>query len=39
MVPLSQSIRHQSVTLARRSDARVSEWSKARPTDWRPEQV
>ena len=32
------SIRHEIVTLVRRG-ARTSEFTTARPTDWRPEQV
>lgn len=36
---LSPSIRHQMVVLARRGRARVTEFSRDRPTDWRPGQV
>ena len=36
---LSESIRHQLVVLARRRKARVTEFSRDRPTDWRPGQV
>jgi len=36
---LSVSTRHQLVVLARRSQARVTEFSTDRPTDWRPGQV
>ena len=35
----SESVRRQLVVLARRSQARVTEFSTHRPTDWRPGQV
>ena len=35
----NQSTRRQLAVLARRSHARVTEFSAARPTDWRPGQV
>lgn len=35
----SESVRRQLVVLARRSRARVTEFSPDRPTDWRPGQV
>ena len=38
VVSIDPSIRHQLVTLVRRG-ARTSEFTTARPTDWRPEQV
>ena len=36
---LSQSIRHELITLARRSQARVTEFHSDRPVDWRPRGV
>ena len=36
---LSAETRHQLVVLARRKQARVTEFSSDRPTDWRPGQV
>jgi len=39
MMEPSQSTREQLATLARRSRARVTEFSPARPIDWRPGQV
>lgn len=36
---LNQSIRNQLVTLARRSRARVTQFSPEKPIDWRPGQV
>lgn len=36
---IDDSTRHQLVVLARRSNARVTEFSPARPTDWRPGEV
>ena len=36
---LDESIRHELVTLARRSKARVTAFRSARPNDWRPGQV
>ncbi len=33
------SVRHQLVLLARRKRARVVEWSRDRPSDWRPQQI
>ena len=36
---LDESIRHQLVTLARRSKARVTAFHSDRPNDWRPGQV
>ena len=39
MPALSHSIRRELVVLARRSKARVTEFSIVRPTDWRPGQV
>ena len=36
---LSESIRSQLILLARRRHARVTDFSKDRPTDWRPQQV
>ena len=36
---ISESIRHQLITLARRKNARVVDWSPERPTDWRPQSV
>ena len=36
---LDESIRRQLVALARRSKARVTEFSPDRPNDWRPGQV
>lgn len=36
---ISESIRHQLITLARRKNARVVDWSRERPTDWRPQSV
>ena len=36
---LDESIRHQLVTLARRSNARVTEFNPDRPTKWCPGQV
>ena len=38
-VSIDDSIRHQLVVLARRSNARVTEFSRDRPTDWRPGKV
>ena len=38
-VSIDDSIRHQLIVLARRSDARVDEFSRDRPTDWRPREV
>ena len=35
---IDDSIRHQLVTLVRRGD-RTAEFTRARPTDWRPEDV
>ncbi len=35
----SDSTRNQLALLARRADARVTAFSKERPTDWRPQQV
>lgn len=39
MMEPSQSTRDQLAILARRSRARVTEFSPKRPIDWRPEQV
>ena len=39
MTAPSQQIRRQLAVLARRSHARVTEFSIDRPTDWRPGQV
>ncbi len=39
MMALDASIRHQLVVLARRGRARNTEFTRDRPTDWRPEQV
>lgn len=36
---LSAAIRYELVTLARRKRARVTEFRRDRPTDWRPSQV
>ena len=36
---LDESTRHQLVVLARRSRARVTAFSRARPTEWRPGEV
>lgn len=36
---LTESIRHELVVLARRSRARSAEFTRDRPTDWRPAQV
>lgn len=36
---ISESKRHQLITLARRKRARVVDWSPERPTDWRPQSV
>ncbi len=36
---IDASTRHQLVVLARRSNARVTEFSRNRPTDWRPGKV
>ncbi len=38
-VSIDDSIRRQLVVLARRSNARVTELSSTRPTDWRPGEV
>ena len=35
----TDSIRHQPALLARRPRARITEFSRSRPTDWRPGQV
>ena len=39
MRELKESIRRELIVLARRSNARTSQFSHNRPTDWRPEQV
>ena len=39
MTAPGESIRRQLAVLARRSHARVTEFSNDRPTDWRPGQV
>ena len=39
MMALSDSIRRQLVVLARRRRARTTEFTRDRPTDWRPGQV
>ena len=39
MTSPNQSIRRQLAILAKRSHARVTEFSPDRPTDWRPGQV
>ena len=39
MTAPTESTRHQLATLARRSRARVTEFSRERPTNWRPGQV
>ena len=39
MRELKESIRRELIVLARRSDARTSQFSRDRPTDWRPGQV
>ena len=36
---IDNATRHQLVTLARRKRARVTEFTSAQPTDWRPGQV
>ena len=36
---IDDSIRHQLAILARRSNARVTEFSPSRPTEWRPGEV
>ena len=36
---IDESIRHQLIVLARRKHARVTEFSCARPTNWRPGEV
>ena len=36
---IDESTRHQLVVLARRKHARVTEFSRARPTNWRPGEV
>ena len=36
---IDASTRHQLVVLARRRHARVTEFSRARPTNWRPGEV
>ncbi len=38
-VSIDDSIRRQLIVLARRSNARVTEFSRDRPTDWRPGEV
>ena len=39
MRELKESIRRELIVLARRSYARTSQFSRNRPTDWRPGQV
>lgn len=36
---MDEPTRHQLVVLARRKDARITDFSHDRPTDWRPGQV
>ncbi len=36
---IDEATRHQLVVLARRKDARITGFSRDRPTDWRPGQV
>ena len=36
---VDEPTRHQLVVLARRKDARITDFSQDRPTDWRPGQV
>ena len=38
-VSIDDSIRHQLTVLARRKDARITEFSRSRPTEWRPGEV
>ena len=38
-VSCAHSIRHHLAVLARRPTARITEFSRGRPTDWRPGQV
>ena len=38
-MPILDEIRHQLIVLSERNDARVTDWTRDRPTDWRPEQV
>ena len=36
---VDEATRYQLVILARRKDARITDFSRGRPTDWRPGQV
>ena len=36
---IDEEIRHQLVMLARRSRARITEFRRDRPTEWRPQEV
>ena len=38
-LPILDEITHQLIVLSERNDARVTDWTRDRPTDWRPEQV
>ena len=36
---IEESIRHQLIVLARRKEARITAFSRYRPTEWRPGEV
>lgn len=36
---IDEDLRHQLATLARRSRARITEFRRDRPTEWRPQEV
>ena len=36
---INKEIRHQLATLARRSEARTTKFTRSRPTEWRPSKV